>query len=274
MVFESFHVPTKAELENSSSLELRTYYSANASINTNLSTPSIPPTIPKVFEDTIAITGERTARMAVSQYQGVLQNFLVGLVNAKRILEIGTFTGSSAIFFANALKRNGVKPTDTDKKPVIGLDISDTYAEVARSNFASAGVEDYIEIVVGDARESLAQLEGQTFDVIFLDADKLSYRQYYDTILEKNILSENGIIIADNTAFDCVTPFINIPVPVPEDAKPLDVPFGSYPESSEFGKGVHEFNEYLRKDPRCEAVMLPIATGITLIRRINNTNNN
>ncbi|KAJ1905048.1 hypothetical protein LPJ81_002141 [Coemansia sp. IMI 209127] len=273
MAFESFHVRTKAELENASSIELRTYYSANASINPNLATPSVPPTISEVYKDTVAITGERTAEMAVSQYQGVLQNFLVGLVNAKRVLEIGTFTGSSAIFFANALKRNGVKPT-TNEKPVIGLDISEKYADVARGNFAKAGVADYIEVIVGDARENLAKLEGQTFDVIFLDADKLSYRQYYDTIFEKNILSENGIIIADNTAFDCVTPFINIPVPVPDDAKPLDVPYANNPAGPEFGRGIHEFNEYVRKDARCEAVMLPIATGITLIRRITSANNN
>ncbi|KAJ2391741.1 hypothetical protein GGI23_005355, partial [Coemansia sp. RSA 2559] len=84
MVFATFHVPTKAELENASSLELRSYYSASASINPNLATPSIPPTIPEVFEETIAITGENTAGMAISQYQGVVQNFLVGLVNAKR----------------------------------------------------------------------------------------------------------------------------------------------------------------------------------------------
>ncbi|KAJ1787405.1 hypothetical protein LPJ59_005737, partial [Coemansia sp. RSA 2399] len=226
-----------------------------------------------VFEETIAITGENTAGMAISQYQGVVQNFLVGLVRAKRVLEIGTFTGSSAIFFANALKRNGVKPS-THKKPVIGLDISEEYANVARSNFVKAGVADYIEVIVGDARENLAKLEGQTFDVIFLDADKMSNRQYYDTVLEKNILSEHGIIIADNTAFDYVTPFINIPVPVPDGAKPLDVPYADYPKGPVFGLGVHTFNEYVRNDARCEAVMLPIATGITVIRRITSNNNN
>ncbi|KAJ2379992.1 hypothetical protein GGI23_007876, partial [Coemansia sp. RSA 2559] len=121
---------------------------------------------------------------------------------------------------------------------------------------------------------NLAKLEGQTFDVIFLDADKLSYKQYYDTIFEKNILSEHGIIIVDNTAFDCVTPFINIPVPVPDGAKPLDVPFAKGWQGPEFGLGVHTFNEYIRNDARCEAVMLPISTGITLIRRINSANNN
>ncbi|KAJ2551905.1 hypothetical protein EV175_003514 [Coemansia sp. RSA 1933] len=276
-ITKPLHAPTKADLESSSSTELRTYYADSLSVNSNLSTPSVPPTIPKVFEDTIAITGERMAIMAISPYQGVLQNFLVGLVNAKRILEIGSFTGSSAIFFANALKRNGVKATanaTTDKKPVVGLDISEEYAEIARKNFANAGVEDYIEIVVGDARENLAKLEGQQFDVVFLDADKLSYKQYYDTVLEKNILSENGIIIADNTAFDFVTPFINIPAPVADDAEPLNMPFGDRQLCQDLGKGIHEFNEYIRKDPRCEAVMLPIITGITLIRRINSANNN
>ncbi|KAI9501862.1 O-methyltransferase [Coemansia spiralis] len=211
--------------------------------------------------------------MAVSHYQGMFQNFLVGLVNAKRVLEIGTFTGSSAIFFANALKRNGVKPSGTNK-PVIGLDISKDYAKIACANFAKAGVEDYIQVIVGDARKNLAKLEGQVFDVVFLDADKTSYKDYYDTVLEKNILAENGIIIADNTAFDCVTPFVNIPAPVADDAAPLNVSFSGHPERKEFGKAIHEFNEYIRKDPRTEAVMVPLFTGITLIRRLNNSNNN
>ncbi|KAJ2534492.1 hypothetical protein EV175_007027, partial [Coemansia sp. RSA 1933] len=87
---KSLHAPTKADLESSSSTELRTYYADSVSVNSNLLTPSVPPTIPKVLEDTIAITGERMAMMAISQHQGVLQNFLVGLVNAKRILEIGS----------------------------------------------------------------------------------------------------------------------------------------------------------------------------------------
>ncbi|KAJ2081955.1 hypothetical protein H4R24_001934 [Coemansia sp. RSA 988] len=262
--------PTREQLDNVSPQDLRAFYAAKASINPNLSTPSLPPTIPKVFADTVVQEGKNTALMAVSEYQGMLQNFFVGFIGAKRILEIGTFTGSSAIFFANALKRNGVAGgSDANgNKPIICLDISEKYANIARKNFVDAGVEDYIEVIVGDAQKSLANLEGQTFDMVFLDADKPAYKYYYDTVIEKNIISKNGLIIADNTAFDSVTPYLGIPAPVADDAKPLDVSFELFPNPPGLAKAIHEFNEYVRNDPRTEAVLVPLFTGITFIRLI------
>ncbi|KAJ2346134.1 hypothetical protein IWW50_006856 [Coemansia erecta] len=264
---------TLDQLKTASPEQLRLFYAAKASVNTNFSTPSLPPTVSKVYTDTAANQGERLALMAVSEYQGMLQNFFVGLLNAKRIIEIGTFTGASAIFFANALKRNGVAGgRDADgNKPIISLELSDKYAEIARQNFVDAGVDDYIDVIVGDARENLARLAGQTFDIAFVDADKPSYPAYYDTIVDKNMLAKGGLIIADNTAFDCVTPFIGVPAPVASDAVPIEVSF-SYDQqlglgqSNVIGKALHEFNEYVRKDPRSEVVMLPLFTGISLIR--------
>ncbi|KAJ1736316.1 hypothetical protein LPJ61_000102 [Coemansia biformis] len=260
--------PSDEELRGASAELLRSYYAAKASINPNIVPPSVPSTIPKVFADTVAQQGESTALMAVSEYQGMLQNFFVGLIGAKRVLEIGSFTGSSAIFFANALKRNGVAGGlgASGHKPVIGLDISERYANIARKNFVNAGVEDYVDIIVGDARANLASLEGQVFDIVFLDADKPSYQYYYDTVIEKGIVAKSGLIIADNTAFDCTTPFIGLPAPVPNSAKPLEVTFRKFPDSDELGKTIHEFNEYVRHDPRTEVLMLPLYTGITLIR--------
>ncbi|KAJ2158559.1 hypothetical protein GGF46_003678 [Coemansia sp. RSA 552] len=251
--------------------ELRAVYSAKASINPNHSVPTIPPTLSDIHERTVAHVGERLAHMATYPYQGALQNFLLGMVGAKRVLEIGTFMGTSAIFFANGLQRNGVPggPDAAGNLPVTALDISEEYARIARENFALAGVADYVNLIVGDARENLASLEGQQFDLVYLDADKESYKAYYDTILEKNMLSSNGLIIADNTAFDWTTPFIDVLAPVSGDAKALDVPFSEHPRFYENGKAIHEFNEYVRQDPRTEVVMLPLFTGITLIRRLN-----
>ncbi|KAJ2145838.1 hypothetical protein IW136_000828 [Coemansia sp. RSA 678] len=265
---------TLAELKAASAEQLRLFYAAKASVNPNLSTPSIPPTIPKIYADTLAEQGQRLAVMSVSEYQGVLQNFFVGLLRAKRIVEVGTFTGASAIFFANALKRNGVAggPDADGNKPVISLELSDRYANIARQNFVDAGVEDYIEVIVGDARESLASLAGQTFDIAFLDADKPSYPVYYDTVIGENLLAKGGLIIADNTAFDCVTPYIGIPAPVADDAVPIEPSFGPVDKQMGLGqteviaKALHNFNEYVRKDPRSEVVMLPLFTGISLIR--------
>ncbi|KAJ2713881.1 hypothetical protein H4R19_002026 [Coemansia spiralis] len=260
--------PSNSQLKAASAELLRRYYAAKASVNANLNPPSIPPTMPKVFADTVAEQGEGTAVMAISEYQGMLQNFFVGLVGAKRVLEIGSFTGTSAIFFANALKRNGVVggPGANGFKPVIGLDISEKYAAIARKSFASAGAEDYVDIIVGNARANLAGLEGQTFDIVFLDADKPSHRYYYDTVIEKGIVAKNGLIIADNTAFDCTTAFIGHTAPVPSGAKPLDVTFAKDVDNDNLGRIIHEFNEYVRNDPRSEVLMLPLYTGISIIR--------
>ncbi|PIA17228.1 S-adenosyl-L-methionine-dependent methyltransferase [Coemansia reversa NRRL 1564] len=265
MAFEETSASVE-NLKNASADKLRSYYATAESINPNLSIPSLPPTISKVYTDTVSEEGDKCASMAISQYQGMLQSFLVGLIGAKRILEVGTFTGSSAIFFANALKRNGVAggPDNNGNKPVISLDISQKYAEIARKNFIDAGVEEYIDVIVGDARQNIVALEGQVFDLVFLDADKTSYKCYYDTIIEKKLISKRGLIIADNTAFDCVTPYIG--VPIADNSKPLDVSFEYTYGSPEFGKAIHEFNEYIRNDPRTEVVLIPLFTGITLIR--------
>ncbi|KAJ2162928.1 hypothetical protein GGF46_000311 [Coemansia sp. RSA 552] len=258
---------TRDKLRDASAHDLRKHYAAKASINPGLGTPSVPPTISKVYEETVA-EYKGDAEMAITEYQGVLQNFFVGLVGAKRILEIGTFTGTSTIFFANGLKRNGVVggPDSEGNKPIIALDISEKASAIARKNFVEADVDDYIEVLVGDARESLVNLEGQQFDLVFIDADKSSYPAYYDAIIDRGLLSKGGLMVIDNTAFDWTTPFIALPGPVPSDAEPLDLPYSRHPECYDRGKGAHEFNEYIRNDPRSEVVLLPIITGITLVR--------
>ncbi|KAJ1954750.1 hypothetical protein EC988_002267 [Linderina pennispora] len=268
MVFSLSESPTHDELNTYSIEKLRAYYALKASTNDTLPVEPIPPNIDAVRRRAVDNLGENVAVMAIEDYQGILQGFLVGLVGAKRILEIGTFIGTSAIFYANALKRNGVKGgvDETGHKPIISLDISEEFAEIARKNFMEAGVEDYIEVIVGDADDILKSLSGSTFDLIFVDADKPSYRKYYDTLLDNNMLNKSGLYIFDNTAFDRVIRFVEAPVPVPRDAKPLDVPTDERLISTKTAVTLHEFNEYIRKDPRVEVVMLPLYTGITLVR--------
>ncbi|KAJ2795116.1 hypothetical protein H4S07_006568 [Coemansia furcata] len=272
MVFDPTNNPTSQYYKDASDLELRNFYAAKASINTNFTIPSIPPTIPMVYDDTVARFGKNTAEMAISHFQGVIQSFFVGLVGAKRILEIGTFTGSSAICFASALKRNGVKggPDANGNKPVICLDISEKFAQIARDNFKEAAVEDFIEIIVGDANESLASLKGQQFDVIFIDADKISYTAYYDAAIDNKMLAKGGLFIVDNTALKPAIQLIDCSVPLPEDKLPEDGRGDDYEAYKYLGRPIHEFNEYIRQDPRCEAIMLPIFTGVTLLRMLDN----
>ncbi|KAJ1949095.1 hypothetical protein FBU59_001300 [Linderina macrospora] len=185
----------------------------------------------------------------------MLHGFLVGLTGAKRILEI-------------AQRRQGGVDEITGHKPVVFLELGENFAQAARQNFVDAGLEDYIEVIVGDANESLATLENMTFDIAFVDADKTSYRYYYDAILEKDMLSKSSLIIADNTTFTSVTTYLGAPTPVTEDAKPIDIRHRAWMHSPEISVALHEFNEYVRHDSCTEAVMLPLFTGIPLIRRI------
>ncbi|KAJ1948232.1 hypothetical protein EC988_005259, partial [Linderina pennispora] len=177
-----------------------------------------------------------------------------GMVGAKRILEIGTFVGISAIFHANALKRNGVHGgvDETGHKPIVCLELENRFAEVAHRNFVDAGVEDYIEVIVGDANQSLAQLQGVSFDIAFIDADKESYVGYYETIIAKGLLNKSGIFIIDNTAFESVVAYIDAPVPVSPDYKPLRLPYETNDTRNETASVLHEFNEHIRNDPRVE----------------------
>ncbi|KAJ2889437.1 hypothetical protein GGI21_006572, partial [Coemansia aciculifera] len=257
----------KACYHDASETQLRDFYAAKASINTNFDVPSIPPTIPKVYQETVARFGKGTAELAISHFQGVIQNFFVGLVGAKRVLEIGTFTGTSAIYFANALKRNGVEggPDASGNMPLVCLDISEEFAQIARDNFEDAKVDDYIQVIVGDAHESLASLEGQQFDVIFIDADKVSYTAYFEAALEKQLLAKSGLFIIDNTAMKPAVELIDCPIPLSKDTIPESaLSHENINGYRLFGYPIHEFNEHIRQDPRCEAVMLPIFTGLTL----------
>ncbi|KAJ2851408.1 hypothetical protein IWW36_001176 [Coemansia brasiliensis] len=257
--------------KNASPEELRLYYASKASVVSHHSTPTVPPVISNIYKQNATQYTELSI-MAVSEYQGMLQNFVIGLIGAKKILEIGLFTGTSTVFFANGLQRNGVagQPDSNGYRPIVSLEISEEYANVARQNFIEANVEDYIDVMIGDAHESLVKLADQKFDLVFIDADKLSYLDYYKTIMENDMLSKNGLVIVDNTAFDCVTRLISAPVPVDDDAPLLNIPKSYHSEWRDVGKALHEFNEFVRQDPRVEVVMLPLFTGITLIRPLLN----
>ncbi|KAJ1951570.1 hypothetical protein FBU59_000081 [Linderina macrospora] len=263
--------PTREQLETFTYERMKHCYAAKASLNKDLPLGSIPSGIPAARERSLKVFPQIDDVFSIVDYQGVFQSFLVSMVNAKRILEIGTFMGISAIFHANALKRSGVKggADETGYKPIVCLEISEQFAEVARSNFVDAGVEEYIEVIVGDANRSLAQLRDVTFDIVFIDADKDSYKSYYDTAIGDGLLNRTGILIVDNTAFQSVVSYMDAPVPVDPEYKPLSFKFDMCKPTEDWGITLHEFNEYIRNDPRTEVVMLPLFTGITLVRFVN-----
>jgi caffeoyl-CoA O-methyltransferase len=169
-------------------------------------------------------------QMMVGVIEGAFLSFLVGMTQAKRVLEVGTFTGWSAIAMAGALPSGG---------RLVSCDINEQTTAVARRYAEEAGVADRIDFRVGPGVETLATLEGP-FDLVFIDADKGGYVDYYEAILPK--LSHNGLIAADNTLFG------------------LD-------SEGENAQAIARFNEHVLHDVRVEAVLLPFREGVTLIRR-------
>jgi len=176
----------------------------------------------------------------VSPNEGRLLQLLVELAGARRILEIGTLGGYSAIHFARALPEDGA---------LIYLEIDEHHASVARNNVERAGLSEIVEIRVGDARKLLASLvEGDEgpFDVIFIDADKEGYPEYLDWSLR---LSRPGsLILGDNTI---------------RGGSVLD------PQDST-ARATQEFNERIAGDPGLSAILLPILReridGLTIAR--------
>jgi caffeoyl-CoA O-methyltransferase len=169
-------------------------------------------------------------QMMVGVIEGAFLAFLVAMTNAKRVLEMGTFTGWSSIAMARALPPDG---------SVVTCDINEETNAVARRYAEEAGVADRIDFRLGPGLETLATLDGP-FDVAFIDADKGGYVDYYEAILPK--LAPRGVIAADNTLF------------------------GLDPDG-ETARDMNRFNEHVLHDDRVEAVLLPFREGVTLIRK-------
>jgi caffeoyl-CoA O-methyltransferase len=179
------------------------------------------------------------AVMQISPDQGALMTMLVRLIGASRAIELGTFTGYSAICIARGLGEGG---------RLTACELDPERAETARANFAAAGVEDRIEIAIGPAGETLAELTAAaagTYDFAFIDADKTGYPSYYESCL--TLLRPGGLIVLDNvlrsgTVLD----------PAPDD---------------ESAQVIAELNESIAGDERVDVAMLAVADGITLARK-------
>ena len=176
----------------------------------------------------------------ISPNQGRLLQLLVAMSGARRILEVGTLGGYSAIHLARALPDDGT---------LISLEIDEHHAEVARNNVARAGLSERVEIRVGDAHELLAALieddEGP-FDVVFIDADKGSYPSYLEASLR--LVREGSLILGDNTIRGGT-------VLDPQDAT---------------ARATREFNERIARDPNLSGIVLPlireVIDGLTIAR--------
>jgi predicted O-methyltransferase YrrM len=197
--------------------------------------------------------------------QGQLLRMLVQMTGAKRILELGTFTGYSAICLASALPADGRLDT---------LELNDELEDLILEGFERAGVADKIELLIGDCKETLLRLRGEIglpdgnadgnpethgnaegdtsgktdmmYDIVYIDANKREYCEYYDLVFD--MIRPGGLILADNVIWDgkvCQDP-------LPQDKQT---------------QSIVRFNDMVSADPRVESVIIPLRDGLNVIRK-------
>ena len=175
-------------------------------------------------------------RMLSGHLQGLLLSFISKMIKPQKILEIGTFTGYSAICLATGLSQNG---------KLITIDKNDELRNITQKYFKKSNNDNKIIQFFGDANEIIPAFE-DVFDLIFIDADKREYLDYYLNIFDK--VKKGGFILADNV-------FWNGKVLEPIDSK------------DEYTKGVVVFNEFVKNDDRVEQITLPIRDGLMILRK-------
>ncbi len=193
---------------------------------------------PQLLVDLAEETREFSAmsQMMVGRLEGRFLNLLVGAIQARLVLEIGTFTGYSALAMAAALPSGG---------RIITCEVDPAHAEFARGHIGRSPFASMIDIRLGPAIETIAAID-ETIDLVFIDADKRSYPAYYEAVLPR--VRVNGLIVADN---------------VLRGGRVLD------PSANDVDMaGIKQFNEMVVADPRVESAMLPIRDGVTLIRKL------
>lgn len=176
-------------------------------------------------------------RMLSGHYQGRVLSMISKLINPKSILEIGTYTGYSALCLAEGLQKNGQLHT---------IDINEELFDFQRKYFDKSGLGNQIHQHLGNALEIIPKIE-TSFDLVFIDADKENYCNYFEIVIDK--LNPGGIILSDNVLWS---------------GKVLDTKFKKEDTST---PALIEYNRLLKTDKRIETVLLPIRDGLTISRK-------
>ncbi len=176
-------------------------------------------------------------RMMSGHLQGKFLQMVSWMIRPGRVLEIGTYTGYSAICLAGGLKEQGVVHT---------IEINPELEDIILKYVVKAGLSDKIQLHIGDAIDIIPDLD-ETFDLVFIDADKENYLNYYHLVFDK--VREGGFILADNALWDGK---------VVEEKK-------RYDKETE---GIIKFNDFVQNDDRVENVLLPVRDGIMIVRKI------
>jgi caffeoyl-CoA O-methyltransferase len=183
----------------------------------------------------MAERGEASATMQIGPEQGAFMQLLTRALGVRRAIEIGTFTGLSALYVARGLPDDG---------SLLCLDVNEDWTAVAQRYWARAGLSDRIELRLGRAIDTLRGLPAEpTFDLAFVDADKTGYAAYLEELHPR--LTDNAVVLVDNTLWS---------------GRVLD-------PHSEDDRAIAELNASLVADPRWETVLLPIADGLTMLRK-------
>lgn len=173
-------------------------------------------------------------RMLSGHYQGRVLSMLSKMISPKRILEVGTFTGYATLCLAEGLTEEGI---------IYTLDINAELEDMVRENFAKSPLNSKINYIIGDAQKSLKNIN-ETFDLVFIDADKKNNGTYYDLIFEQ--VRPGGLIIVDNVLWSGK---------VVNNAQDKDT------------KNISSFNDKINEDIRVEKLILPVRDGLIVIRK-------
>ena len=177
------------------------------------------------------------AMMQIAPEQGTLMSILVRSIGARSAVEIGTFTGYSALCIARALPADG---------KLLCCDISEEWPKIARKYWAKAGLADRIDLRIAPAIETLRRLPNDhVIDFAFIDADKVAYRDYYEALMPR--LRANGLIVFDNVLWM---------------GQVLDTQSGS-----DDTRALQALNDFIARDDRVEAVMISVSDGLTIVRK-------
>jgi len=174
-------------------------------------------------------------RMLSGHYQGKLIEFLSKMIKPEKILEIGTYTGYSAICWAKGLTEKGILYT---------IDINDELEQIILKYFKKAKLDKKIKLIIGNAINIIPKIN-ETFDIVFIDADKPNYLNYYNLVFNK--VKKGGYIIADNVLWS---------------KKVLNEAF-----DDESTKAIKKFNNFIQDDTRVENILLNIRDGIMIVRK-------
>src|SRR5437763_11378133 len=187
-----------------------------------------------LIEETVSLGA--ISRMQIAPEQGAFLRIVTRLIGARHAVEVGTFTGYSALCIARGLVDGG---------RLLCCDVSEEWTSIGRRHWQRAGVADRIELRIAPAVETLAALPmGATIDLAFIDADKPNYVNYYEALVPR--MRRDGLILVDNVLWSGTV--------VDPDANDENV------------TAIRAFNDHLAADPRVEAVMVPVSDGLTLAR--------